>query len=83
MKGSLVHSITIELDTPRLTRQLKDILEEEMTSGGGREGGELAFRLFDPGINRSLKLHSSRRVPITRRLIDALNDENYSFSIND
>ncbi len=83
VKGSLVHSITIELDTPRLTRQLKDILEEEMTSGGGREGGELAFRLFDPGINRSLKLHSSRRVPITRRLIDALNDENYSFSIND
>ncbi|MDE6170654.1 MAG: hypothetical protein K2F68_05800, partial [Duncaniella sp.] len=80
----LVRSITIDLDTPRITEQLKGILADEMASQDRPgEGGELAFRIFDPSINRSLKLHASRRIPITRRLIDTLSEENYSFTIND
>ncbi len=84
VRGQLVRSITIDLSVPRITSQLKEIIEEHMNSAPRQgEGGELAFRLFDPAINRSLTLRSSRRIPISRRLIDTLREEDYNFSIND
>ena len=61
---------------------LKNIIEEAV-NGDGIPTGELAFRVFDPSINRVLHMSSARRIHITRALVNALDDENIGYSIND
>ncbi len=82
VKGQLVNSITIDLPADKLTQHLKELIEEEIRSDTNAKG-ELSFRIFDPKINRSLHLSSSRRIPISRKLVDTLTEEDISFSIND
>ena len=82
VKGQLVNSITIDLPADKLTQHLKELIEEEIRSDANAKG-ELSFRIFDPKINRSLHLSSSRRIPISRKLVDTLTEEDISFSIND
>lgn len=48
---------------------------------GNDDGGELAFRIFDPTINRSLHLSASKRIPVDRKLVEALTQEDISFTI--
>ncbi|MDE6117441.1 MAG: DNA polymerase III subunit alpha [Duncaniella sp.] len=81
IKGKLINRITIDLSTDKVTRHVKEMLEEYL-SPDGNSGGELSFRIFDPSINRSLHLSSGRRISITRELVDALADERVSCSIN-
>ncbi len=83
VKGKLVRSITLDIPTPRLSDTLKEIIAERMDPNAyGEATGELAFRLFDPSINRSLVMRAGRRIPITRSLVEALSEENISFTIN-
>ncbi|MCM1522079.1 MAG: DNA polymerase III subunit alpha [Muribaculaceae bacterium] len=82
VKGHLVRGITIDLPTDRITPHLRSMLSDRLLEKGQTdEGGELAFRVFDPSINRSLRLSSSRRIPIDRSLIDTLTQEDIPFSI--
>jgi len=84
VKGQLVHSITIDLPSEKVTRHIKDLIEEEIRNNDAADAkGELSFRIFDPTINRSLHLRSSRRIAISRKLVETLTDEDISFSIND
>lgn len=82
VKGKLVRNITIDLPTDKVSLHIKELLEEQLNSATPQDG-ELAFRIFDPSINRSLHLSSSRRIPITRSLVDALKEEDVNFTIND
>ncbi len=80
VKGTLVHSITIDLSTDRLSSHLCNLLSEHLQPGA--PGGDLSFRMFDPGINRSLTLRAGVRIPITRALVDTLIQEDIPFAIN-
>ncbi len=82
MKGKLVRNITIDIETKRMNGFLKNLIEEA-SAADGVPTGELAFRVFDPGINRVLHMSSGRRIHITRALVDALDDEQISYTIND
>lgn len=82
VKGKLVRNITIDVETKRMNGFLKNLIEEAV-NGEGIPTGELAFRVFDPGINRVLHMSSARRIHITRELVNALDDENIGYSIND
>ncbi|MDE6187964.1 MAG: DUF655 domain-containing protein, partial [Duncaniella sp.] len=82
VKGKLVHSITIDLPSDKVTKHIKELLEEEIRREPNANG-ELTFRIFDPSINRSLHLRSNRRIPISRKLIDTLTEEDINFTIND
>lgn len=83
IKGKLINSITIDLPSDKVTQHVRSLLTEMIENGSNEGLGDLSFRVFDPTINRSLHLRSSRRIPITRKLIDALNEEEIAFSIND
>lgn len=82
VKGQLVRSITIDLPSEKVTQHIKELIEDEIRSDANAKG-ELAFRIFDPTINRSLHLSSTRRIPISRKLVETLTEEDISFSIND
>ena len=84
VKGKLVRGITIDLPTDRISENVRQLLSDSLTQPGeGAEtGGELSFRIFDPQINRSIHLRSPRRIPITRALIESLQQEDVSFSID-
>ena len=82
MKGKLLRNITIDIETKRMNGFLKNLIEEA-SAADGVPTGELAFRVFDPGINRVLHMSSGRRIHITRALVDALDDEQISYTIND
>ncbi len=82
VRGSLVRGITIDLPTDRITPHLRSLLADRMAEVNEPDkGGELAFRIFDPTINRSLNLSSSRRIPVDRKLVEALSEEDITFSI--
>ncbi|MDE6371167.1 MAG: DNA polymerase III subunit alpha, partial [Duncaniella sp.] len=84
MRGKLVRSITIDVEAAGMNRLLGSLLEESMKP---REGihpqGELAFRIFDPAINRVLHMRAARRININRDLIETLEGENIPYTIND
>lgn len=82
VKGQLVRSITIDLPSEKVTQHIKELIEDEIRSDANAKG-ELSFRIFDPTINRSLHLSSTRRIPISRKLVETLTEEDISFSIND
>ncbi len=82
VKGKLVRNITIDLSTDKVTRHIKELIEDHVREATPDQG-ELAFRIFDPSINRSLHLSSSRRIRISRQLVDALKQEDIAFTIND
>ena len=82
VRGSLVRGITIDLPTDRITPHLRSLLADRMAEVNEPDkGGELAFRIFDPTINRSLHLSASRRIPVDRKLVEALAEEDITFSI--
>ncbi len=83
VKGKLIRSITIDLPKDKISRHIHDLIVEQVNSGATVDRGELAFRVFDPSINRSLKLSSGVRIPITRALVDALVEEDIQFYINE
>ncbi|MDE5786733.1 MAG: DNA polymerase III subunit alpha, partial [Duncaniella sp.] len=80
VKGQLVHNITIDLSTDKLSRHLCDLIAEHLVPGA--PGGELSFRMFDPKINRSFTLQAGVRIPITRALVETLTQEDIPFYIN-
>ncbi|MDE6496311.1 MAG: DNA polymerase III subunit alpha, partial [Duncaniella sp.] len=82
VKGKLIRSITIDLPKDKILRHIHDLIVEQVNSATA-DRGELAFRVFDPSINRSLKLSSGVRIPITRALVDALTEEEIQFYINE
>ncbi|MCM1163871.1 MAG: DNA polymerase III subunit alpha [Muribaculaceae bacterium] len=82
VKGKLVRGIVIDLPTDRLNSHLRSMLADCLAPVGPTdEGCELSFRVFDPAINRSLRLRSSRRIPINRALVDTLRQEDIDFDI--
>ena len=82
VKGKLIKRITVDLATTQLSDLLRGVIND-CTAGEGIPTGELAFRIFDPSINRSVRLSAGRRIHITRSLVETLEQENLHFSIND
>lgn len=82
VKGKLIRNITIDLPKDKISLHIHDLLSD-MVNSETTDRGELAFRVFDPSINRTLKLRSGVRIPINRALVEALNDEEIQFNIND
>ncbi|MDE5750420.1 MAG: hypothetical protein K2H87_06595, partial [Duncaniella sp.] len=80
----LVKGITLSMAADGFTPGFNDFLSEFMPEKNHETDagtGELAFRIFDPAINRSLSLRSARRVPLTRQFIEALEQQDISFTV--
>lgn len=82
VKGSLIQNITINLTREMVNSTIHGIIQEAIKSTTENRG-HLYFKIFDPGINRSIKLASGIKIPINRKLVEDLSDLNIEFKINE
>ena len=80
VKGNLIKGITVTVTPDAAGGALPAILDECMSSGK-EDLGHLNLRVYDPAINRSVRLTSSRRIPINRHLVNTLTDMGVPFTV--
>ncbi|MDE6268324.1 MAG: DNA polymerase III subunit alpha [Muribaculaceae bacterium] len=82
MQGKLIQGFTIMLDAASLTPQLHALLDEYSRVTDTDSRLPWKFRVHDPALGRSVTLSSSRRMPVTRQLLTALDDLNISYEFD-
>ena len=80
VKGKLISGITIKLKTQDVNPNLMDVLEEHMNSTD-EDRHPLSFEVFDPEINRTIKLASNKTIPLNRALTSKLESMEIEFTI--
>ncbi len=80
--GQLVRSITINLPREKATDNFCRVLADHAADENAKDLGNLYLNLYDPAINRSVRLAAGRKIPINRRLVELLEGENIQFSVN-
>ncbi len=81
MTGKLIHSITLSMNDTEVTATTIDILRGFVVDGTENRG-DLYFNIRDTVLNKSIKLKSRYKIPITKKLVDFLIDQDMSFNIN-
>ena len=82
VKGKLVKGITVSLSTDRIDRHITDLFTDAMEKcQESLELGNLNFHIFDPSINRTVRMTSTRRIPVNRALVETLVQEDIPFNI--
>ncbi len=81
LKGKLIRGITISM-TPDVARfEVLDLIKDQINSSKD-DLGSLYLRIFDPELNRSIKLTAAKRIPINRNLINLLNNLELEFTVD-
>lgn len=80
-KGQLMSGITIKLNTQMVKPNFMDLLSEHIKSTT-EDHRSLSFVVYDPEINRSVKLDSPHTIPLNRDLVSLLESLDVEFSIN-
>ncbi len=81
VKGTIIHSITIDLSSKTLSATQADSIKSYMTTSTENRS-DLYFNVMDESSNKSVLLHSRYKMPITRNLLDFLKSQDIKFSIN-
>ena len=79
VRGRVVTGVVITLTKDNINQSLHDVLLEHISADKG-EKGSLSFRFFDQEANRSVKVASSLKVPLSRKLVKILDDYNLQYS---
>lgn len=80
VKGTLLSGITIKLNTHEINPNFMDLLSEHIKSTKENHRS-LSFIVYDPEINRSVKLSSPHTIPLNRDLVTMLESMNIEFTI--
>lgn len=80
IKGEWLSGITIQLNTQDISSNLIDVLNDHINSTTENHRS-LSFIMYDPEINRSIKLLSKKTIPLNRELVTKLESMNIEFSI--
>lgn len=81
VKGKLLKSITLKLPETIINTTLVNTLKSFMTQSTENRS-DLYFVILDEKNHRNVQLLSRFKIPITRKLINELNSEEISFTIN-
>lgn len=81
VKGTMIHSITINLPSSRLTDSIVHPIKSFMTSST-QNRSDLFFDIYDEKCNKSVILQSRNKIPITKELLDFLKEQELTFDIN-
>ena len=83
VKGKLIKGITLKTAIDQIKPELRELLKKNaVKKDDKRSAGTLAFRIYDPSVNREIMMTSSVRIPIERHFIDELRRiENIEFSV--
>ena len=79
-KGKLVAGITLNLDTEQVNENLHGVLNDLITSSTDNRT-PLFLRIHDHDINRSIRLSTAVKIPVTRHSLSALEDMAIDFDI--
>ena len=82
LKGQLINSITLHLSKEEVTETLHKLISEHITSSTENRG-TLSFRIYDPEINRSIRMTSGHKIPIDKKLIEMLKDMDIEYHVNE
>ena len=80
VKGQLLSGITINLNKEAINPNLMELLSEHIKSTT-EDHRALSFNIYDPEINRSVKLASALTIPLNRNLINLLDSMEINFTI--
>ncbi len=81
LKGKLIKGVTLNLTTGEITPALSAVLKDRISDTEGH-GGTLSIRMYDPDSNRSVKLQSGLRIPLDKKLANALTSMDIQFSFD-
>lgn len=80
VKGQMLRGITINMSKENINPNFHSLLKDHINSTT-ENTGTLNFNIYDPEINRSVKLTSSSRIPLNRELIEMLDSMNVEYTI--
>lgn len=81
VKGQLINGITINVNKDELNETLHSLISEHIKSSTENRG-DLYFKLFDPEINRSVRMAAGVKIPINRSLVDMLSGMDIEYTVN-
>ncbi|WP_290093651.1 DNA polymerase III subunit alpha [uncultured Muribaculum sp.] len=79
-KGQLVNGITININADKVTENFHGIIND-MIKSSTTNRGDLFLRVRDTELNRSVKLASSVKIPITKNLLDTLDEMEMDYEV--
>ncbi|MDE5997783.1 MAG: DNA polymerase III subunit alpha [Muribaculaceae bacterium] len=80
MKGTVANSLTILLDRNVVDNELFDYLASLDVKPGGRTG-ELYLNLYDKERQQSIKIHSRKRIPLDRSVLNSLDTMSVRYKV--
>ena len=81
VKGKMLTGVTVELTPDDINDTLIDLFNEQ-SERYCENRGTLTFLLYDPELNRTVKLLSSFKTPLDREMVDLLNGLNIKYTFD-
>ena len=73
VKGQLISGVTLSIARDDLKPAVTDLIKEQLKANNPDAGkGNISFRIFDPDANRWLRMTSSMKMPMDRKLVNIL-----------
>ena len=73
VKGQLISGVTLSIARDDLKPAVTDLIKEQLKASNPDAGkGNISFRIFDPDANRWLRMTSSMKMPMDRKLVNIL-----------
>ena len=79
-KGQLINGITININADKVTENFHGILND-MIKSSTTDRCDLFLRVRDTELNRSVKLASGVKIPITKNLLDTLDEMEMDYEV--
>ena len=79
-KGQLVNGITININADKVTENFHGIIND-MIKSSTTNRGDLFLRVRDTELNRSVKFASGVKIPITKNLLDTLDEMEMDYEV--
>ena len=81
VKGKMIHSITIDFYENEVKSSTSELLGSFLTESTENRS-DIFFNIKDEVYNRSIKLKSRFKMPVTKNLVNFLTDQEIMFNIN-
>ncbi|MDE7472060.1 MAG: DNA polymerase III subunit alpha, partial [Muribaculaceae bacterium] len=80
LKGKLVTGVDIKISANDINDTLIDLFVEASKRSNVTSTGNLNFEIYDPEINRTVKMMSGIKLPMDKELVDMLDDMNVEYN---
>ena len=80
VKGRMIHNIEIDINPDDISVTKSKVLASFLT-GAEENASELIFNVIDGSSGKIVRLVSDKRIPVTKELIDYLDENNWNYRI--